>query len=62
MRLRKVLENHLLLDRKNQRDFADEIGWSHSSLSRFLNGKSVSQEYLAKLICWLLTEEGHDKT
>ena len=57
MRLRKVLENHLLLTRKQQMDFAQEIGWPESSLSRFLNGKSVSQEHLAKLICWLLTDE-----
>ena len=57
MRLRKVLENHLLLARKQQKDFAQEIGWPESSLSRFLNGKSVSQEHLAKLICWLLTDE-----
>jgi transcriptional regulator with XRE-family HTH domain len=57
MRLRKVLKNHLLLAGKQQKDFAEEIGWPNSSLSRFLNGKSVSQEHLAKLICWLLTEE-----
>ena len=57
MRLRKVLENHLLLARKQQKDFAQEIGWTESCLSRFLKGKSVSQEHLAKLLCWLLTEE-----
>ena len=57
MRLRNVLENHLLLARKQQKDFAQEIGWTESSLSRFLNGKSVSQEHLAKLICWLFTDE-----
>ena len=57
MRLRKVIENHLVLERQSRVDFSKEMGWSPSLTSRWLNGKELSAQHLSKLLRWLLEDE-----
>ena len=57
MKLRTVIENYLVMSRKNQLEFSNELGWKPTSIGHFLQGKSLDQAHLAALLVWLLKEE-----
>ena len=58
MRLRKVINNHLVIERMDRKELAEQLGWNQSTMTRWLNGKGgLSSDHLAKLIRWLLEEE-----
>ena len=54
MRLKTVIDNHLTMTRTKPADFAREIGWSQSKVTRWLNGSDVTATDMANLISWLL--------
>ena len=61
MRLRKVIDDHLIMQRKSRSDFAKEIGMSKQAVGRWLNGSMhVSGEHLASLMVYLLSDEPED--
>ena len=60
MRLRKVIDNHLVIERLTRSDFSKEMGWSPSQVSRWLNGGkhgNLSGQHLSELLRWLLEDE-----
>ena len=57
MRLRKVIDNYLVIERVSRLDFSKGMGWSPSQVSRWLNGKELSAQHLSELIRWLLEDE-----
>ena len=55
MRLRKVIDNHLVLERMSRKEFSREMGCSPSQMSRWLNGDgNIGALTLANLLRWLL--------
>ena len=54
IQLAKLIDDHLVLSRKSQKDFAAEIGVPKGALSRFLNGKAISQDHVLTLVHWTL--------
>ena len=57
MKLAKVIDSYLILERKTRVEFADELGIPSSTVSRWLNGGVPSGPNLAAVIAWLLEEE-----
>lgn len=57
MRLRKVIDNYLVLQRLSRSDFSREMGWSKGTVSRWLNGGKLDSQHLSELIRWLLEDE-----
>lgn len=56
MKLAEVLEQYRWAKKLTLRDFAKELGFSHTSLGRFLNGGKLDGANLAKVFRWLLEE------
>ena len=54
IQLAKLIDDHLVLSRKSQKDFAAEIGVPKGALSRFLNGKAISQDHVLTVVHWAL--------
>ena len=58
MRLRTVIDDYLVINRKTPSDLSRELGWPPSSATRWLNGQSqLPGDRLAQLIAWLLSSE-----
>jgi len=43
-------------------ELAEQIGTSKATISRFMNGKAVSQDVMLKLINWLFSSSTETKT
>ncbi len=55
MRLATVVKQYLWAEKLSNKEFADQLGISASSMGRFLNGtKSLDGPHLATLVRWLL--------
>ena len=56
MKLAEVLAQYMWAKKLTLRDLAAELGFSHTTLSRFVNGGVLDGKNLAMLIRWLLAE------
>lgn len=56
LRLARVVDDYLLLNRIQRKDFAADTGLSASVVTRWLNGRAISEENLAAVLRWLLDE------
>ena len=57
MKLATVVKQYLWAEKLTNKEFAEQLGISASSLGRFLNGtKSLDGHHLASLVRWLLEE------
>ena len=56
MKLAGLLTHYCRAGKLTLRDLATEIGFSHATLGRFLNGGLLDGKNLAMLIRWLLAE------
>jgi transcriptional regulator with XRE-family HTH domain len=54
MLLGTILKEYCHQKRIGLRPLAKEIGVSHTTLSRFMNGNSVDSDTLKKILLWIL--------
>ena len=60
MRLTKVIDDHLRMERKTRTQFAEELGVSKNVMSRFLRGQPVHGNTFSKVMIWLLEQDEDD--
>lgn len=53
MKLGELIKEYRFIKKLGSRDVAKEIGFSHSTLTRFENGKSISGDDLVKIFKWI---------
>lgn len=56
MKLGEILKIYRMIQSIKLKDFAKEIGITHSTLSRLENGRTINGESLSKVLIWLLKE------
>lgn len=56
MRIGSILRDYCYFKRISGRQLAEQTGLSVSTVSRFLNGKSLDMTDFAKLMIWLIQE------
>ena len=56
MRVAAVVKDHLWMHQRSIADFAQEMGWSKATASRWFRGEALTADHLAQVIRWLLAE------
>ena len=58
MRLRKIIDDHLTMNRISRTDWSESVGMSKQTGGRWLNGKAdLNGENFKQLLLWLLEDE-----
>ena len=58
MRLRKIIDDHLTMNRRSRTEWSEEVGMSKQTGGRWLNGRAdLSGQNFKALLLWLLEEE-----
>lgn len=61
MNLKQVIDDHLVMSRKDRAEFAKHVGLSGPRFSRWLNGTGdMSADHMGNLVRWLLKTEDVD--
>lgn len=61
MRLGEIIRKWRVVSEKGIREVAKEIGISHGTLSRIERGENMDGQALAKILCWLTSQEEQEK-
>lgn len=61
MRLGKLLNLHRVVNHRDVKDLANDIGVGPSTLSRIERGKPCDMQSLGKLLTWLLTDDSGEQ-
>jgi len=61
IRLARIVDDHLRMSRRTRMSLAEELGWSRSTVTRFLNSGNLDSEHLQALLIWLFNDIGEVK-
>lgn len=53
MRLGQILKDYMWIHHLGSRQLANELGMSHTTITRFLNGRTISSDHFLKIWNWL---------